>query len=129
MYEPIPKETERIAGLVIEAAFRVHRALGPGLLESVYETCLCHELSKMGVSFQRQSELPITYDGQKLKSGLRIDVFAADCVIVELKAVEKIIPLFEAQTLTYLKMTKQRLGLLINFNVTLLKDGIKRIVL
>ena len=129
MYEPIPPETERTAALVIEAAFRVHRALGPGLLESVYEACLCHELTKLGVPFQRQVDLPIVYDGKRLESGLRIDVLVANCVEVELKAVETMIPLYEAQMLTYLKLTNQRLGLLINFNVQRLKDGIKRLVL
>jgi len=93
MHNPIPEETERIGGLVIEAAFRVHRALGPGLLESVYEICLCHELRKMGVPNSRQVDLPIQYDDIKVESGLRMDVLAADCVIVELKAVEKMNPL------------------------------------
>ena len=129
MYDPIPVETEKVASQVIEAVFRVHRALGPGLLESVYETCLCHELKKTGVIFKRQVDLPIRYDEIQVESGLRLDVLAEDCVIVELKAVEKMIPLFDAQILTYLKLCDQRLGLLINFNVSLLKNGIKRFVL
>jgi GxxExxY protein len=128
-FEPIPAETERIARLVVDAAFTVHKTLGPGLLESVYEVCLCHELSKRGVPFQNQLALPVIYDGVRLDAGLRLDVLAGESVIVELKAVEKHNPLFEAQLLTYLKLTGHRLGLLINFNVQLIKDGIKRIVL
>ncbi len=129
MHDPIPVETEAIASQVVEAAFRVHRALGPGLLESVYEICLCHELEKMGVAVKRQMDLPVQYNDITVDAGLRLDVFAGNSVIVELKAVEKMLPLFEAQLLTYLKLSNQRLGLLINFNTKLLKDGIKRIVL
>jgi GxxExxY protein len=129
MYEPISPETEHVASDVIEAAFQVHRALGPGLLESVYEACLCHELRKLNVPFLRQVELPIVYDGMRLEAGLRIDVLVANCVVVELKAVESMIPLYEDQMLTYLKLAEQRLGLLINFNIQRLKDGIKRLVL
>jgi GxxExxY protein len=125
----IPEETERIAKAVIDAAFAVHKALGPGLLESVYAVCLCHELSKRGIAFRSQVTLPVIYDGVRLDAGLRLDVLAAEAVVVELKAVEKHNPLFEAQLLTYLKLTGHRLGLLINFNVALLKDGIKRMVL
>ena len=129
MHDPIPVETEAIASQVVEAAFRVHRALGPGLLESVYEICLCHELEQMGVAVKRQMDLPVQYNDITVDAGLRLDVFAGNSVIVELKAVEKMLPLFEAQLLTYLKLSNQRLGLLINFNTKLLKDGIKRIVL
>jgi GxxExxY protein len=128
-YEPIPEETERIAAIVLDAAFQVHKTLGPGLLESVYEVCLCRELSKRNIAFQCQTSLPVIYDGMRLEAGLRIDLLVADAVIVELKAVEKTIPLHKAQLLTYLKLTNKRLGLLINFNVPLLKDGIQRIVL
>ena len=128
-FEKMPEETERIAKQVVDAAFAVHKALGPGLLESVYEVCLCHELGKRAVPFRSQVFLPVVYDGVKLDAGLRLDVLAAERVIAELKAVEKHNPLFEAQLLTYLKLTGHRLGLLINFNVPLIKDGIKRIVL
>lgn len=128
-YEPIEDETERVASAVVEAAFRVHRQLGPGLLESVYEKCLCHELRKLGIPYQRQLELPNTYNGELIDAGLRLDVLASERVIVELKAVEEMNPLYDAQVLTYLKLSKKRLGLLINFNVKLLKNGIKRIVL
>ncbi len=115
--------------MVLDSAFAVHRALGPGLLESVYETCLCHVLSKRRVAFQRQLALPVLYDGVRLDAGLRIDLLVADDVIVELKAVERMTSLFEAQLLTYLRLTGKRLGLLINFNVEMLKDGITRRVL
>jgi GxxExxY protein len=128
-HQALPPEVDHIAALILDSALKVHRALGPGLLESVYEVCLCHELSKAGLKFRRQPDLPIIYDGIKLESGLRIDVVVEDQVIVELKAVETIIPLYEAQMLTYLKLTGKRLGLLINFNIPLLKDGIKRIIL
>lgn len=127
--DPIPAEVDTIATVVLDAAFAVHRKLGPGLLESVYEVCLCHELKKRGVRFERQVSLPVIYDGEQLDAGLRLDILVAGCLIVELKAVEKHNPLYEAQVLTYLKLTGHRLGLLINFNVVLLKDGIKRIAL
>jgi GxxExxY protein len=128
-YAPIPGHVEEIATVVLDSAFAVHRALGPGLLESVYETCLCHELSKRRVAFQLQLALPVLYDGVRLDAGLRIDLLVADEVIVELKAVERMTSLFEAQLLTYLRLTGKRLGLLINFNVEMLKDGITRRVL
>ena len=128
-FDPIPKRVEQVTTQVIDAALAVHRALGPGLLESVYETCLCHEMAKRGLAFQRQLSLPIVYDGIRLDAGLRIDVLVEECVVVELKAVERMLPLYEAQLLTYLKLTGKRLGLLVNFNVPLFKDGIKRLVL
>jgi GxxExxY protein len=128
-HAPISGHVEEIATVVLDSAFAVHRALGPGLIESVYETCLCHELSKRRVAFQRQLTLPVLYDGVRLDAGLRIDLLVADEVIVELKAVERMISLFEAQLLTYLRLTGKRLGLLINFNVEMLKDGITRRVL
>jgi GxxExxY protein len=128
MHEPIPDETERVARELIDAALAVHRALGPGLLESVYEACLCHELSKRGIPFQRQLDLPVVYDGVRVETGLRLDLLVAERVIAELKSDEKTIPLYDAQLLTYLKLTHQRLGFLINFNVPLLKHGIKRLV-
>lgn len=126
--KPIPEEVERTAKAVLDAAFAVHKALGPGLLESVYEVCLCHELVKRAVPFRSQVALPIVYDGVRLDAGLRLDFLVAETVIVELKAVEKSNPLCEAQLLTYLKLTGHRLGLLLNFNVPLLKDGMKRLV-
>ncbi|MEX0676905.1 MAG: GxxExxY protein [Pirellulales bacterium] len=127
-FEPVSQEVDAIAKSVIDAALHVHRALGPGLLESAYEICLCHELSKRRIKVERQKSWPILYDGIRLDAGLRLDLLVEDQVIVELKAVEQMNPLFEAQLLTYLKLAGRRLGLLINFNVPLLKDGIKRLV-
>jgi GxxExxY protein len=128
MHEPISDEVERIAHEIIQCAFRVHKVLGPGLLESVYEACLCHELTKSNLSFVRQAVLPIVYGDLVLETGLRIDLLVESCVIVELKACEKLSSLHEAQLITYLKLSNNRLGLLINFNVRLLKEGLKRIV-
>jgi GxxExxY protein len=129
MFEPLPEHVERIASAALDAAFKVHRQLGPGLLESVYETCMCHELRKADVPFQRQVHLPVQYDGLKLESGLRLDLLLEDEVIVEIKAIEVLLPLHDAQLLTYLKLSGKRLGLLLNFNTSLLKEGMKRIVL
>ncbi len=109
--------------------FEVNRNLGPGLLESVYEVCVCHELTKLGVEFERQVCLPIRYDGINIDAGLRLDVVVGNEVIGEFKSVDTILPVHEAQLLTYLKLTGMRLGFLTNFNVPLLKNGIKRIVL
>jgi GxxExxY protein len=128
MHEPISDEVERIAHEIIQCAFRVHKVLGPGLLESVYEACLCHELTKSYLSFVRHAVLPIVYGDLVLETGLRIDLLVESCVIVELKACEKLSSLHEAQLITYLKLSNNRLGLLINFNVRLLKEGLKRIV-
>jgi GxxExxY protein len=114
--------TEKIIG----AAIRVHRALGPGLLESVYETCLCHELAREGLGAQRQVELPVVYDTIRLDCGFRIDVLVEEQVVLELKAVEKIQPVHEAQPITYLRLSGKPVGLLINFNVIRLRDGILR---
>ena len=128
MHDPVAEEVEQAARHVVDAALRIHRTLGPGLLESTYETCMCHELSKRKIAFQRQLHWPILYDGVRLESGLRIDLLVEGQLIVELKAVEQLVPLYEAQLLTYLKLTGLRLGLLINFNVPLMKDGIKRLI-
>lgn len=117
-----------VTGQIIDAAIKVHTALGPGLLESAYETCLSHELHKRGLKVQTQVILPIEYDGIRLDAGYRIDVLVEDRVIVELKAVETMNPIFEAQILSYLKLSKIEVGLLINFHVPRLKDGVKRIV-
>ena len=127
--EPIPASTEEVARQIVDAAFKVHVTLGPGLLESVYETCLVHELRKRGLRVSTQVTLPIEYDGLVIDSGLRLDLLVEDAVVVELKAAERLLPVHTAQILTYLKLTGHRLGLLINFNVPLIKDGIKRVVL
>lgn len=125
----VSSETDRIAKEVVDGTFKVHSALGPGLLESVYGICLAHELNKRGLKFQTQVAFPIIYDNVRLDAGLRIDLLVEEKLIVEIKAIETMQPVFEAQLLTYLKLTKIRLGLLINFNVPKIKDGIKRIVL
>ncbi len=127
--EAIPEETNRVAKDVVDAAFRVHSALGPGLLENVYEACLRHELSKRGLRTERQVSLPVVYDTVRLDAGLRLDLVVENRVVVELKAIEAVLPVHEAQLLSYLKLSGHRLGLLINFNVPLIRDGIKRIAL
>ncbi len=129
MFEPIPEETEQLAAQFVEAAFRVHRALGPGLLESVYEACVCHELSQAGVPFRRQVDIPVCYGGVKLDAGVRLDLLIGERIIVEFKAVEETLPVHEAQLLTYMKLSDCRLGFLVNFNVARLKDGLFRRVL
>lgn len=127
--EKIPKAVDDVARIVVDAAFKVHTTLGPGLLENVYEVCLAHELSKRSLKLERQVSLPVVYDGEKLDAGLRLDLLIEDILVVELKAVEALLPVHTAQLLTYLKLTGHRLGLLINFNVPLIKDGIRRIAL
>jgi GxxExxY protein len=129
LYEKIPERVDFLSNRVINAAIKVHKELGPGLIESVYETCLFHELNKAGLSAEKQVKLPIVYDGVKLDAGLRLDIWVERLLIVEAKAVETVLSVHHAQLLTYLKLTKNRLGLLINFNVPLLKHGIKRVVL
>ncbi len=129
MFEKIPERTDFLSNRVINAAIKVHKELGPGLIESVYETCLIYELKKAGFEPERQVKLPIIYDGIKLGADLCIDIWLERCLIIELKAVETVLAVHHAQLMTYLKLTKNRLGLLINFNVPLLKNGIKRIVL
>ena len=118
-----------MATAVVDSTFKVHSTLGPGLLESVYEICLAHELHQRGLKFQTQVALPVFYDGVRLDAALRMDLIVERQLIVEIKAVETMLPVFEAQLLTYLKLTGCRLGLLINFNVPRIKDGIKRIIL
>jgi len=114
--------TERIIGLAID----VHRDLGPGLLESVYEQCLCYEFAQANIPHDRQTPLPVVYKGERLQTAFRADVLVADEVILEIKSVERLSPLHEAQLLTYLRMTGYRVGLLMNFNTLRLKDGLRR---
>ncbi len=118
-----------ISGAIINCSIRVHKELGPGLLESVYEVCLMKELLAEGLSVKRQVALPVKYRGEKIDLDFKIDLLVEDEVIVELKAVDVILPVHEAQLLTYLKLAEKQLGLLINFNTKLLKDGIRRFVL
>lgn len=120
---------DKVAKEIVDAAYNVHRNLGPGLLESIYELCLLHELKKRQLTVESQKKIPILYDGVILDTELRLDMLVGDAVVVELKAVEAMLPVYEAQLLTYLKLTGKRLGLLINFNVPLIKNGIKRRIL
>ena len=117
-----------IGEMLLGAAIKVHSALGPGLLESAYETCLVHEIGRQGVEVKRQVTLPLNYDGMKLDAGYRLDLLIGDRVIVELKSIEKILPVHAAQLMSYLKLSGLRLGYLLNFNVVHMRDGIKRMV-
>ncbi len=121
-------ELNEISAKIIAAAMRVHSAIGPGVLESVYQTCLHHELRKAGLSVEAQVNLPVVYDGLHLESGYRIDLLVENRVIVELKCVDALLPIHKAQLLTYLKLANKQLGLLLNFNVLHLRDGIKRVL-
>ena len=118
----------KLSSRIIGAAIEVHKALGPGLLESAYEECICHELSTGGLSLERQKPLAVRYKGINLDCGYRLDVVVEDAIILELKSCEKIDPIHKAQLLTYLKLSGFKLGLLLNFNVTLMREGIMRIV-
>ena len=128
-HEGLDSEVEVLARAVVDAGLKVHKALGPGLLESVYEHCLAHELQARGIEARRQVALPILYDGLKLDAGYRLDVVADEKIIIEIKAVEALTRLHEAQILTYLKLSGYRLGFLMNFNVPLFKQGLRRLVL
>jgi GxxExxY protein len=128
-FEPASAEMDRLAASIVDAAFKVHSALGPGLLESVYEACLMHELAQRGLGFQSQVVIPVVYRGLRLNAGLRLDLLVEQTIVVEIKAIEEILPVHHAQLLTYLKLSGKRLGLLINFNVAKNKDGIKRVIL
>ena len=129
VHRPLTEREEQIGKTIVNSAYLVHEKLGPGLLEKIYETCFCHELTKAGLSIKRQIDFPIFYDGTKFDEGLRLDVLVEDLVVCELKAVEIVNPIWNAQVLSYLKLTNKRLGYLINFNVPLIKDGIKRVIL
>ena len=121
-------DINELSSVIIGAAIEVHKALGPGLLESVYEECLCHELSLRGFSFDRQKLLPVAYKGKQLDCGYRLDVVVEKSIIVELKSCESIEPIHKAQLLTYLKLSGLQLGLLLNFNTLVMRDGIVRVV-
>ncbi|HNW97474.1 MAG TPA: GxxExxY protein [Bacteroidales bacterium] len=124
----ISEHEEFLAKSIVNAAYKVHSALGPGLLEKVYEICFCHELEKLGIPVIRQMDIPITYDGLVFEEGLRLDVLVDNLIICELKAVDIVNPVWEAQILSHLKLTGKKLGFLINFNVPLIKQGIKRYI-
>lgn len=125
MYTLNEKE-ELLCREIVDCAFKVHKKLGPGLLEKIYEACFCHELKKKSIPFQRQVYVPVVYDGTALDEGLRLDVLVGHCIVCELKAVEEMNRLWEAQVLSHLKLTGNHVGFLINFNVTLIKNGIRR---
>ena len=121
-------DIEAAAKAIVDAAIKVHRALGPGLLESAYQKCLAYELQKRGLQVNCEVVLPVVYDDQQIDAGYRIDMLVEDCVIIENKTVDQLLPIHQAQLLTYLKLRDCRLGFLLNWNVTLMKHGIKRMV-
>ena len=121
-------DINKLSSKIIGAAIEVHKAIGPGLLESAYEQCICHELSLRGLSFKRQVPLSVSYKGISLDCGYRLDVVVEDVIILELKSCERIEPIHRAQLLTYLKLSGLNIGLLLNFNTTVMRDGIVRIV-
>lgn len=127
-YPPVEYEVERVGKIVLDAAYKVHTALGPGLLESAYQTAVRHVIEKGGTLVETEVKLPIMFDGIQIESAFRLDMLVAKCVIVEFKAVEKMNMIYETQMITYLRLSGVRLGFLINFNVRHLKDGIQRIV-
>ena len=122
------RSLNRLSGAIVDAAIHVHRALGPGLLESAYEACLAFELRDCGLHVRTQVELPIVYKSVQLETGYRIDLLVEEAVVVELKTVTRLLPVHEAQLLTHLRLSRRRLGLLLNFYVPVMRDGIKRIV-
>jgi GxxExxY protein len=128
MYSQLSEIEEFFGKEIVDATYKVHSKLGPGLLEKIYEACFCYELEKKDIPYKRQVDLPFFYDGKKFDEGLRIDVLVDELVICELKAVETINPLWTAQIISHLNLTNLRLGYLINYNVPLIKDGIKRFI-
>ena len=121
-------DINQLSSKIIGSAIEVHKALGPGLLESSYQKCLCHELGLRGIPFENEKPLPLIYKGEKLDCGYRLDLVVENAIIVELKSCEKLEPIHKAQLLTYLKLSGLKLGLLLNFNVPLMRDGIVRVV-
>ena len=129
IFDEIEPGVEKLAAEVVDSAYKIHKVFGPGLLESAYEACLIHELKRRGIKVESQVLLPLEYEGAKIDAGFRLDLLVGGRLIVELKAVEKVLPVHEAQVITYLKIKKERLGLLINFNAELIKHGIQRVIL
>ena len=127
-FEKLTLKEEEIGKAIVNAAYKIHKELGPGLLEKVYEVCLAHELRKNGFQVVRQLDIPIQYDGITFDEGLRLDILVENKIIVEVKAIEQVNPVWQAQVLSHLKLTGLRLGYLINFNVPLMKEGIKRFI-
>ena len=124
----LSERIEEIGKIVVNSAYKVHKELGPGLLERVYEVCLTHEIKKSGLTVKRQIDLPIIYDGIIFDECLRLDLLVEDSIIVEIKAVEQVNPVWQAQIISHLRLTNNRLGFLINFNVPLIKNGIRRFI-
>ena len=124
----LSSELEDLSRALVDSAFKVHQTLGPGLLESVYETCLCIELGKRGIAYETQAPISLIYEGVRINAGLRLDLLVEKSIILELKAVDKLLPIHQSQLLTYLKLANLRLGLLLNFNVEVFKEGIRRII-
>ena len=129
MYDPLSSRENWLAAQIVDIAICIHKAMGPGLLESIYEKCFCYELSKRKISFERQKTVQLLYDKLVIDEGLRIDILIDKLVVVELKAQEYYHPVWEAQVLSYLKFSNKRLGYILNFNVPLMKEGIKRMIL
>lgn len=128
MYQQLTEKTEALATEIVDIAYKVHKTLGPGLLEGVYERCFCYELSLRGIAYERQKEVPVIYEDIIMDNALRLDLLVDDLVIVEFKAQENPHPVWNAQLLSYLKLLNKRLGFVINFHVLVMKDGIKRLV-
>lgn len=129
MYEKLDRNTEKLATEIVDSCFIVHKELGPGLLENIYEVCLIEEFKYRNLECDCQREIPIIYKGMNTGKSLRIDLLVENEIILELKSVERIVPVYQAQLLTYLKLMNKRLGFLVNFNVPIIKQGIKRVIL
>jgi GxxExxY protein len=129
VHNPLSDKEKQLAAQIINIAITIHKALGPGLLESVYEKCFCYELQKRKIPYLKQKCVDIFYDDLVIGDGLRIDIMVNDCIVIELKAQENHHPVWEAQLLSYLKLTNKRLGYVLNFHVPLMKDGIRRMIL
>jgi len=125
---PLSKEIEELSRNLVDSAFEVHQTLGPGLLESVYEACLCVELTKRGIGYKSQAPIPLVHEGVSIDAGLRLDLLVENSIILEIKSVERLLPVRQCQLLTYLKLADLHLGLLINFNVALFKQGVRRMI-
>ena len=125
---PLSKEIEELSRNLVDSAFKVHQTLGPGLLESVYEACLCVELGKRGIGYKSQAPIPLVYEGVSIDAGLRLDLLVENSIILEIKSVERLLPVHQSQLLMYLKLADLHLGLLINFNVAMFKQGVRRII-
>ena len=125
----LPDSIENVAREIVDASLRVHTALGPGLLESIYETCLHHDLKRRGLAVEKQVPIPIVFDSLRIDAGLRLDLLVEQSIVVEVKSVERMIPVYQAQILSYLKLANLRLGFIVNFNVAQIREGIRRYAL